>query len=136
MSAPWKFNKDKTNEHTKAHKISALNKELQVIGESWEQVRCMFPGKNTLISYLVPNGQPWKHTWNNFLRTEQVIFRNSYTYISYIHVLYTCTYIHAITVNKIRYHEFEGKQGEVYGGLWKEEMEGNSITISKIKLKN
>lgn len=44
-------------------------------------------------------------------------------------IKYACTYKHAITISEKRGQEFEGKQGEVYGRVQREEREGRNLVI-------
>lgn len=46
----------------KDQEASTLNKELQVTRNAKTKENSLRSEKNTPVSYLIPNGQPWKHT--------------------------------------------------------------------------
>lgn len=37
--------------------------------------------------------------------------------------------MHAVIISEKRSHEVEGKQGGVYGRIWREEIEGENVVI-------
>lgn len=43
--------------------------------------------------------------------------------------------MHAITLTEKRGLEFEGEWGGIHGSVWREEIEGRNVVLSKIKLK-
>lgn len=81
--------------------------------------------ESTTLDCPVPVSPVNIHT-SSIIWTQQILFGNI--------CVYTNTYMHAITIDEKRGHEFEGDQEGVYERVWREEGEGRNVvknTFSK-----